>query len=218
MNLENFDWGATSEEFKNLSIKEHFQDKIYLRYFDVDKNDIVVDIGSSVGDFIWSILDKGPKHIWVVEPIVDNFISLKNNLMGHQVSFLHGAISNHKSMTIKWDGKVSNPTTKTFKEFIKDNYLEKINFLKGDCEGCEYDIFQDDNMDFLINNVSKIIFEFHLSSPFEKALFRNFRDSYIKKFKKVIINSVDGVDIEWDLWNEHFIEYYKQILIYIDNR
>jgi cytochrome c peroxidase len=30
--------------------------------------------------------------------------------------------------------------------------------------------------------------------------------------------SVDGVNIKWDLWNEHFLEYYYQVLIYIDNR
>jgi hypothetical protein len=29
---------------------------------------------------------------------------------------------------------------------------------------------------------------------------------------------VDGVDIKWDLWNEHFINYYEQIIVYIDNR
>jgi hypothetical protein len=29
---------------------------------------------------------------------------------------------------------------------------------------------------------------------------------------------VDGVDIKWDLWNEHFIEYYTEVIIYIDNR
>jgi len=29
---------------------------------------------------------------------------------------------------------------------------------------------------------------------------------------------VDGIDITWDLWNEHFIEYYTEIIIHIDNR
>jgi hypothetical protein len=218
MNLENFDWGSSSEHFKSMSIREHFNEKIYLRHFDIDKGDVVVDIGSSVGDFAFSILDKEPKHIWVIEPIVENFISLKNNLMGHPVSFLYGAISNYKSVTIDWDGKISTPTTKTFSEFIKDNYLEKIDFLKGDCEGCEYDIFIEENMNFLMNNVSKMVFEFHLNNPVEKELFRIFRDKTIKKFKKVIVNSTDGINIEWDLWNEHFLEYYRQVLIYFDNR
>jgi len=29
---------------------------------------------------------------------------------------------------------------------------------------------------------------------------------------------VDGVDIKWDLWNEHFLDYYCEVIIYIDNR
>jgi len=34
----------------------------------------------------------------------------------------------------------------------------------------------------------------------------------------IVLDSVDNVDIKWDLWNDHFIEYYKQIIIHIDNR
>jgi len=40
----------------------------------------------------------------------------------------------------------------------------------------------------------------------------------IPKFKKVVVNSVDGIDISWDLYNEHFLEYYNQVIVYIDNR
>ena len=218
MNLENFDWGKTSEEFKKLSINEHFERKIYQRHFNVDSGDIIVDIGSSVGDFIWSILEKNPKHIWVVEPIKDNFISLKKNLMGQPVSFTYAAISENKKIEILWDHNISYPPTKSFAEFLNENQIDKIDFFKGDCEGCEYDIFSDENIDFLIGKKSKIVFEFHLENPIQKAKFRYFRDKHIKKFKKVFINSVDGVDIGWDLWNDHFLNYYTQVLIYIDNR
>ena len=27
----------------------------------------------------------------------------------------------------------------------------------------------------------------------------------------------DGVNIKWDLWNEHFIEYYQEVILYIKN-
>lgn len=218
MNLENFDWGKTSNEFRDLIIKELFEDRIYEKHFEVEFDDILVDIGSSIGDFVWSILDKNPKHIWVVEPTINHFVTLKKNLMGRQVSFTNAAITNSKSLIINWDGHISRPTTKTFGEFIKENGLEKIDFLKGDCEGCEYDIFSDENINFLSNNVRKLVFEFHLNDYVEKAKFRHFRNNHIKRFRKVIINSVDGFDIGWDLWNEHFIEYYTQVLIYIDNR
>jgi len=51
-----------------------------------------------------------------------------------------------------------------------------------------------------------------------KDKFRKFRDLYLKEFKNHKVFSVDGIDIKWDLWNDHFIEYYNEINLYIDNR
>ena len=40
---------------------------------------------------------------------------------------------------------------------------------------------------------------------------------YLKEFSNYEVYSVNGVNIKWDLWNEHFIEYYEHIIIYINN-
>jgi hypothetical protein len=42
----------------------------------------------------------------------------------------------------------------------------------------------------------------------------------LEKDKKTYLKifSVDVIDIKWNLWNEHFIEYYNEVIIYIDNR
>ena len=48
--------------------------------------------------------------------------------------------------------------------------------------------------------------------------FREFRDVYLKQFTNYEVYSVDNIDIKWDLWNEHFLEYYRQVIIHIDNR
>jgi hypothetical protein len=55
-------------------------------------------------------------------------------------------------------------------------------------------------------------------NPELKEKFRNFRDNILPHFKNYKIFSIDGVDIGWDLWNEHFIEYYTEVIIHIDNR
>ena len=104
-----------------------------------------------------------------------------------------------------------------FSELIEDYSIEQIDFMKIDCEGGEYDIFTDENSEFL-QSVKKIVIEFHLDTLETKLQFRRFRDSMIPKFKKVVVNSVDGIDIKWSLYNENFIGYYTEILIYIDNR
>jgi hypothetical protein len=109
----------------------------------------------------------------------------------------------------------------TFKKFIDLYGIHKIDFLKTDCEGGEYDIFTDENYEFIKNNVKKIAGEWHLNENYyegSKKKFRKFRDNYLKNFPNHQVFSVDGVDIKWDLWNEHFLDYYNEIIIYIDNR
>ncbi len=108
----------------------------------------------------------------------------------------------------------------TFKKFIDLYGIEKIDFLKTDCEGGEFHIFTDENFDWIKSNVRKIVGEWHIQLQGHNYVeeFREFRDKYLSKFENFQIYSVDNVDIKWDLWNDHFLEYYKQIIIHIDNR
>ena len=34
----------------------------------------------------------------------------------------------------------------------------------------------------------------------------------VNKFDNIQVFSIDGVNIKWDLWNDHFTEYYNQCL------
>jgi len=217
IDITKFDWGHTSEQFKKLSIREIFESRDYEKILQVEENDIVVDIGSFVGEFIYSILHKKPKHCYVVEPLSIFFDTLKKNLEGHPVSFTNAAITSDKFCSIEWDGYAQKTNALTFKEFIEINRLYKIDFLKIDCEGGEYDIFLEENIDFL-KTIPKIVCEIHLGDDINKEKFRNFRNNILPKFEKFHILSYDGVDIKWDLWNEHFIEYYREVYFHIDNR
>jgi hypothetical protein len=90
--------------------------------------------------------------------------------------------------------------------------------MKTDCEGGEYDVFTDENFDYIVNHVKKISGEWHLSNAELKSKFRNFRDLYLNKLNNFEVFSVDGINIKWDLWNDHFIDFYTEVIIYIDNR
>jgi len=218
MNLDNFKWGPTSESFKKQVTKEIFEginDYEYL--FQVEKNDIVVDIGATVGEFTYKILEKEPKHCYVIEPLPVFFDVLKENLHGYPVSFTNAAITNNKYCEIDWDSKTESVNTLTFNDFIKNNRLKHIDFLKMDCEGGEYDIFTKENIEFL-KTVPKIVCEIHLREKILKEQFRIFRDKILPNFKKFKFMSIDFVDITWDLKNEHFIQYYKDVYLFIDNR
>ncbi len=102
-------------------------------------------------------------------------------------------------------------------EIVSKNNIKNIDFLKTDCEGGEYDIFSIENLFWIKENVTKIAGEWHLDTPETKTKFRFFRDTYLRLFPKHNVNAVDGTDIKWNLWNDRFIEYYNQVIIYIDN-
>ena len=238
IDLNNFDWGWMDEPtdlthihtdnshehmgqyHKNAITNEIFVDKCYERFFEVEEGDIVVDIGASVGPFTYSILHKNPKQVFCFEPSEREFKTLVKNLRGYQVIPIPKGISNINSI-VKSNmlfGGENEMETLTFKRFIDLYNIEKIDFIKTDCEGGEYDIFIEDNLEFLKNNVKKVVGEWHFKTPELKEKFINFRDNILLHFKNYKILSLDGVDIKWDLGNEHFMEYYTEVIIYIDNR
>ncbi len=214
-----FDWGKKSEWYVNQATKEIFEDDAYERFFEVEEGDIVVDLGASLGPFTYKILPKNPKQCYVVEPLSYHINILHKNVGEDNVKIIQGAITDKKNIEIKWDGITESVPTFSFKEFLDENGIDKIDFLKCDCEGGEYDVFQPSNIDFL-KTIPKIVTEFHLVNDenFHECKFRWFRDNILPKFENYEVYSYDGVDIKWDLWNDHFIEYYNEVIIYIDNR
>lgn len=221
-----FDWGwmdgdeSYSKFHKNAITEEIFNNNIYEKFFEVNEGDIVVDIGSSVGPFVKSILNKKPKHVFCLEPSEVEFKTLVKNTIGYPVTQINKGVS-HTNGVIESDqlfGGESLMETITFKKLIDLYNISKIDFLKLDCEGGEYDVFNDENLDFIKNNVKKIAGEWHLGLPNLNAQFVKFRNNILTQFDKYEVYSIDGVDIKWDLWNDHFIEYYSEVIIYMDNR
>ena len=214
-----FDWGKKSDWYVDVAIKEIFDDNTYERFFEVEEGDIVVDLGASLGPFTYKILPKNPKQCYVVEPLSYQIDVLHKNVGRDNVKIIQGAITDKKKIEISWDHITESVPTFTFKEFLDENNIKHIDFLKCDCEGGEYDVFQQSNIEFL-KTIPKIVTEFHMRNDgnFHKCKFRWFRDNIFPQFDNIQIFSVDGVDIKWDLWNEHFIEWYDEIIVYMDNR
>ena len=214
-----FDWGKKSNWYVDAAIKEIFEDDIYERFFEVEEGDVVVDLGASLGPFTYKILPKNPKQCYVVEPLSYQIGVLHKNVGRDNVKIIQGAITDKKKIDITWDDVSESVPTFTFKEFLEENNIKHIDFLKCDCEGGEYDVFQQSNIEFL-KTIPKIVTEFHMRDDenFHKCKFKWFRDNIFPQFDNIQVFSVDGVDIKWDLWNEHFLEWYDEIIVYMDNR
>lgn len=225
MELNSFDWGWMNDSQEGLFHKQQitheiFNNNIYEKFFFVEEGDIVLDVGSSVGPFTYSILHKKPKHVFCVEPSEVEFQTLVKNTIGNPVTHILKGIASTNTYTSNQyvycqDGNMEGITFSKLRQLYN---LDKIDFLKTDCEGGEYDIFNQENLDFILNNIKKIAGEWHLGTLELKSKFRYFRDNYLGNFNNINVTDVNGVDIKWDLWNEHFIEYYTEVIIYIDNR
>jgi FkbM family methyltransferase len=225
-----FNWGHIAEDdwFLNVLKHEIIDEDNYQKFFHVEENDIVVDIGASVGPFSYSILDKNPKKVFCLEPHPELFQNLSCNLLDKSnVVLLNKGISDkngkiifnglyNKNFPEMWSVQ-SEACSLTFETFIDLYNIEKIDFLKIDCEGGEYDVFNSENFKWIKNNVKKISGEWHLHNRELKDKFKEFRDLYLKEMQNHEIFSMDDVDIKWSLWDDWFIEYYSMIYVYIDN-
>ena len=225
--LSKFHWGKSTQWYKDTVWREIFDQKVYEKFLQVENKDIVFDAGSSTGVFGYSVLDKKPSKIYCVNPSIEEMQTCKLNIpsdvgvyLNYGIAGVDGEIElGEVYENIDGDNRSSSKfKVKRFKTIIKENKIKKINFLKTDCEGGEYDIFNVENLFWIKDNVKKIVGEWHLDTPESKQQFREFRDVYLRLFPNHEVYSVDETNIKWDLWNDHFIEYYNEVIIHIDNR
>jgi|TARA_B110000908_G_scaffold136268_1_gene161400 FkbM family methyltransferase len=226
--LDGFDWGEDngvifSMQFRDTLMREFFNGSknIYETVFQVEENDIVMDVGASIGPFPYSLKDRNIKHLYVIEPSKAQIGILSNNIKGIPNTIIPYVINDKDLFIHETFGSSTNQElvkSKKFMQVIKENNIEKIDFLKTDCEGGEYEIFSIENICWLKDNVGKCAGEWHLNNPETKQKFREFRDVFLRVFPNHEVYSVDGLNIKWDLWNDHFIEYYNEVIIHIDNR
>jgi len=222
-----FEWGNSSPNFKKVITQEIFENNCYEEIYPVEPGDVVLDLGASIGPFTWSIMDKASKVI-AVEPSKELVPLIEKNTAGYPVFIVNKALAkwdgedvidwvfNEYNSDHNWESKEKVQIT-SLKSIIKEHNLDRIDFIKTDCEGGEYSLFTEANMPFLLNNVRSIVGEFHLSNPELKIEFRYFRDKYLKQFPNFEVYSCDGVNIKWDLWNDNFLNYYNEVIIHINN-
>jgi len=228
----NFEWGEISknEEFLKIVNRENFIENTYQKFFNVEEGDVVVDVGASVGPFSYMAASNKPEKIYCFEPHSELFKTLERNMgnvtvpvkcIPKGIGAVDGPIEfsglfNKDSMAMYSKKKFAGSIK--FTTFLANHSIDRIDFLKTDCEGGEYDIFNEKNYEWIKKNVKKIAGEFHLHTEADKKKFRLFRDLYLKTLINHYVFSLDNIDIKWDLWNDHFIKYYSTVVIYIDNR
>lgn len=230
--LELFDWGLLKENewFYNIVKHEVFDTDVYQKFFQVEEGDTVFDIGASVGPFSYKIRNSKASKIVAVEPHKKLYNTLLKNVEPIDIEVIPFNKAIGKADGKEYQRGLFSTTHKETQEADAeqldtinfDTLLEKsdtsfIDFMKIDCEGGEYDIFTEERLPWIRNNVKKIVGEWHLSTPELKEKFRTFRDTYLTYFNKHKVFSFDEVDIKHSLWTDWFIDYYEHVTIYIEN-
>lgn len=231
--LSNFEWGTEDQNFVDIVVKEIFEERVYEFLNKVKEGDIVMDIGASCGPFTRSILHKNPKQVYCVEPSKHFLPFLEKNTKGYPVTIINKAVVDrtYTNPLIFYD---SSPVSGiTFKSLIKNYGIEKIDFLKIDCEGGEYSIFTEENKDFIFNNVKSIAAEFHcIHGRCEhgpngfSGKFKYFRDNYLTKFSLYKVYTPtnqnerpgEAIDITDKIFDDNYLDnYHTQMMVYINN-
>jgi FkbM family methyltransferase len=231
---DDFDWGKLTYP-DIVTIKREIQDEnVYGFWKEVKENDIVMDIGASVGPFVCSILNKNPKKVYCVEPSKNLLKTLSKNCTEYLLNskenpliYINKAISDASLEKVNIFGGEDNFETTTFNQIISDYEIDRIDFLKIDCEGGEYSIFKDENMTFLLNNIDFMAIEMHLKYTKGRDNFKIFRDNYLTQFKNYKVMSCTTqnisygnlIEITQNIFDDKFIdEYDYEFMIYIMNK
>jgi hypothetical protein len=103
--------------------------------------------------------------------------------------------------------------TITFKQLIEENQIDKIDFLKIDCEGGEYDVFTEENKEWILDNVKHIAGELHLWGTIDSVnKFKTFRDTYLLDHKNYyILNAHTEENITDKIFDNEFIQNYSDV-------
>jgi FkbM family methyltransferase len=158
-------------------LNEIFYEKIYNNDFVcVADNDIVFDIGFNYGFFTLDALTYKPKKVIGFEPN-PKLVKLFNYLDIASVELHQVAVSDKAGSTIFYENNFSGKSS-IHSDINSDTSLNSyqvnicnfndmaeqydvIDYLKVDCEGAEYEIFESIPKEFLTNRIRKIALEFH---------------------------------------------------------
>jgi FkbM family methyltransferase len=171
-------------------VGEIFFDKPYVRHLRLSPRPVVVDIGGYIGDFsIYAARYLDARRVVVYEPTVENFRILQENVVGNgygdRIVAVNKAVSGGSEVTLNVDIRESEevhvsaywyPDSErrtipsiTLGQLLEIHGLDRVDLLKVDCEGAEYDILSGTPLS-VYQRICNIVFEYHRINGFRPRL------------------------------------------------
>jgi len=162
-------------------------------------------------------LKENPKKVYSIEPSRLLLPTLEKNLSNFsnkEIINYRLADNNSKNNKIKYNNEIHIYDNSgaiydniKFKDIIKKYNINKIDFLKCDSEGGEYFIFNEENKDWISNNVKHIAAEFHLwGVPAALDSFYIFRDLYLQNKDNYIVENREGKDVSKHMDDDQWLK------------
>jgi FkbM family methyltransferase len=160
-----------------------FENREYSDYFPFYRKSCIIDIGAHYGYFSIFAHNNTDKDsvICAIEPNKSNYKHLEENISDCNINNIRsyncaiggksefsklyqGQTPNHSIVEnyilLKQNGSFEEVEVKTLEEFLIENNLDKIDFLKIDCEGAEFSILEN-TPDYIYDRIITISMEFH---------------------------------------------------------
>ena len=165
------------------SLKETLLDRFYERFgFAVQDGWTVVDIGGGIGDYtIFAAYGRPNARVLAFEPFPESFRLLQENLDLNQidnVEIFSQAVSSHEG-TLQFGSPSSDPLSMqtarglqsprgdalqvpavSLGSILNSPAVKRIDLLKLDCEGAEYDILLN-STPAVLEKIDRIVMEYH---------------------------------------------------------
>jgi FkbM family methyltransferase len=135
---------------------------------------IVLDVGANIGDFALPVAQRCPSgRVFAIEPVGDyvRIITTHAQMNGiRNVTCVHAALGRSDGETSIADNGACSRSTgpdsvgekvplRTLSSLMREQGLERIDLLKLDCEGAEWDILPESES--LLPRIRQICMEFH---------------------------------------------------------
>jgi FkbM family methyltransferase len=164
------------------SVKEAMLDRFYERYgTQIQADWTVVDVGAAIGEFTILAAKEAPRgRVFAIEPNPGSVKLLKRNLEVNEINNVEivqkgfwresslqtlDLLNNEPLQAVTQNSDQVQPgqiqfATQTLANFMSQHRLKRIDLLKSDAEGAEYDFLLTSSADVL-SLIERIVMEYH---------------------------------------------------------